>query len=66
VGDGVAVRGQGGFLICGRCVVEDRCGCCVARALLERAEAWPAEEGRDGRTVFLGGSSEIVIMKCRS
>src|SRR5215831_6276540 len=66
VEDGVAAWGQGGFVICGGCVSEDRCGCCVVRAVLKRAEPWPAEGGRDGRTAFLGGSSEIAIMRCRS
>src|SRR5215472_12355979 len=38
-GDGVAGRGEALFRSAGRCVGEDRCGCCVVNAALERAVA---------------------------
>src|SRR5713101_374020 len=44
------------FLGCpGRCVGEDRCGCGVVNAALERAPLWPAEERADRRAAFRGG-----------
>src|SRR5215469_9526595 len=49
----------------GRCVGEDRWGCCVVKAPSDRAEPWPAEERADRGTAFRGDGSENVIMRCR-
>ena len=65
------LRGQGGFPICGQCVAEDRCGGWAVRAVLKRAEPWPAEEGGDGRMAFFAhacrlGAEGIVLKKVDS